>query len=287
MLFSFSIGVRPTGVRQTSLRILGSVILTAGAALAQNAQDIVQKSVERDWTDYSSRKDYTYQERLEIREYGSDGNLNKKRSETNEVLVLEGRPYDRLVARDGRPLNEKDARKEQEKLDRESEKRRSESPAERAKIEKDRAAQRKFIREVPQAFQFRLDGVDKISGQPVWVIDATPKPGFKPVESQAKLFAKVHAKVWIDQATYHWVKVDAQALDTLSFGLGLLRVAPGGTLHFEQTRVNDEIWLPSLTQVRADARLALLKKLRAEIDFTYHDYKKFQTDSRLIVNPAE
>ena len=34
-----------------------------------------------------------------------------------------------------------------------------------------------------------------------------------------------------------------------------------------------------------NARLALLKKLSAQIEITFRDYRKFQTDSRLL--PAE
>jgi len=76
--------------------------------------------------------------------------------------------------------------------------------------------------------------------------------------------------------------MDAEALDTLTFGFGLLRVAPGGTLHFEQVKVNDEIWLPSRALIHADARLALIKKLHAEIDIRYSDYRKFRSDSQVI-----
>ena len=32
----------------------------------------------------------------------------------------------------------------------------------------------------------------------------------------------------------------------------------------------------------ADARLALLKKLRAEVDIVYSDYKKFQGDAKIV-----
>jgi hypothetical protein len=53
-------------------------------------------------------------------------------------------------------------------------------------------------------------------------------------------------------------------------------------LHFEQTRVNDEIWLPSSILVRADARVALVKKVRAEFDIRYSGYQKFQSDSHIV-----
>jgi hypothetical protein len=53
-------------------------------------------------------------------------------------------------------------------------------------------------------------------------------------------------------------------------------------MHFEQTRVNDEIWLPSSMLVRFQARLALLRVLRGEYDIRYSNYRKFQSDSKII-----
>lgn len=249
---------------------------------AQDAAEIVRRSVERDWTDYASVKDYTYCERTDFRRFAKDGQLSASRKETHEILILDDRPYARLVARDDRPLPEADARREQEKLDRETEKREHESAAQRSAEEKQRAQDRQFIREIPDAFVFRVTGVENISNQAAWVIDADPKPGYHAVNSRANVFSKVRARIWIEQATYHWVKVDAQVIDSLGFDLGLLRVEPGGQLHFEQTRVNNEIWLPSSIVVRADARLALIKKIRAEYDIRYSGYKKFQSDSRIV-----
>ncbi len=71
-------------------------------------------------------------------------------------------------------------------------------------------------------------------------------------------------------------------LNTISVDLGLLRIAPGSSLHFEQTRVNDEIWLPSRMLVRFQARLALIKVLRGEYDIRYSNYRKFQSDSKIV-----
>ena len=274
------------GRRNSSL--LPLVLVTAsslflGTALqAQDPLEIVRRSVERDWTDYASVKNYTYREHVDFRRYAADGKPSSSRTETHEILILADRPYERLIARDDRPLSEAETRKEQEKLDREGAKREHESAARRAQYEKERAADRQFIREIPDAFTFRLEGVEIVSGQPAWVIDAEPKPGYGAVHPRAKIFSKLRAKIWIEQVTYHWVRVDAQALDALWFALALLRVAPGGTLHFEQTRVNDEIWLPFSIVVRADARLALVKAVRAEFDIRYSGYKKFQSDSHIV-----
>ena len=266
--------------------IVGVCLLVALRAPAQEPApdplDIVRSSVDRDWTDFESRKNYTYQERSEFRQYRRDGGTAKVRSETNEILILGGRPYERLTARDDKPLSAREERREQAKLDRELAKRQHESPAEQARYQKERTEERAFIREIPDAFTFRLVKTDTVSNQPAWVIEAQPKPGYRAIHSQAKDFAKVRATIWIEQATYHWVKVDADVLNTISVDFGLLRVAPGSSMHFEQTRVNNEIWLPSSMLVRFEVRVALLKVLRGEYDIRYNDYRKFQSDSKIV-----
>jgi hypothetical protein len=271
------------------MRLIQRLLLAALASLfiratlhAQDPREIVSRSVERDWTDYASMKNYTYRERTESRRYSMDGKLSSKRVETHEILVLHDRPYERLIARDDHPLSEVATRKEQEKLDQEASRREHESPARAAQYEKERAEDRAFIREIPDAFIFRLEGTETVSNQPAWVIDAEPKPGYHPAHARAKLFSKVRAKIWIEQATYHWVKVDAEAVQPLWFGFGLVRIAPGGTLHFEQKRINGDIWLPSSIIVRGEARVALLKRIHAEFDLTYSDYHRFQSDSRIL-----
>lgn len=237
--------------------------------------------MDRDWTDFSARKDYTYQEHTETRRLNRNGGVEHSESQTREVLMLAGRPYEKLIARDGKPLSERGAAKEQRKLDQELVRRQNESAADRAKAEKARSEDRRFIHELPNAFDFRLEGTETVSGQPVWVIRAEPRPGFKPANKQAKMFQKVRARIWIEQQTYHWVKADADVLETLSFGLGLVRIAKGATVHFEQTHVNNEIWLPAIAQVRGEASLALVKRVRAEIDVKYSGYQKFQSESRM------
>jgi len=249
---------------------------------APDALDIVRRSVERDWTDYESRKNYTYQERSEFRQYARNGKIASDRNETNEILILGGHPYERLTARNDKPLSAREERREQAKLDSELAKRQHESPAEQARYQEERAEERAFIREIPDAFTFRLVGNDAVSNHPAWMIEARPKPGYRAVHSQAKNFAKVRATIWIEQETYHWVKVDADVLNTISVGFGLLRIAPGSSMHFEQTRVNEEIWLPSSMLVRFEARLALLKVLRGEYDIRYSNYRKFQSDSKIV-----
>jgi hypothetical protein len=262
----------------------GVVFLLAACAVAnaQSALEIVRRSIDHDSTNFERLKDYTYQQRQEEREFDANGNIKKTETETRDVTMLAGRPFQRLIARDDKPLSQRDADRERERAERELNRREHMTPAERAKVEKNRRETRKFLNELPDAFDFHFVGIEQVSGKPAWVIECDPKPGFHPKDTRASILAKIRGKVWIDQAEYQWVKAEMEVVDTLSFGLGLLRVAAGGSISYEQTRVNDEVWVPTRAVIRGDARLAYVKKVRAEIEITYRDYKKFQADSRLV-----
>ena len=92
----------------------------------------------------------------------------------------------------------------------------------------------------------------------------------------------MRGKIWIDQAEYQWVKVEAQATGTLSYGFGLLRIDPGATVTFEQTRVNDEVWLPARATIRVNGHAALLVPIHDEIEMQFRDYRKFQAESKIV-----
>jgi hypothetical protein len=258
-------------------------LLAIGILRGQDAAEIVRKSLDRDMRNFERLKNYTYQSREEDRELDKDSKVKKTTIETYDIMMVGSRPYERLVMRDDKPLSAKDERKEQEKLDKETAKRERDTPADRAKRDKERAEERRYFAEIPKAFTLRIAGVENISGKPAWVIEAEPRHDYKPSNvPHANLLTKVRGKFWIDQAEYQWVKADIEAVEAISFGLGLFRIAPGGRISFEQIRINDEVWLPSKVAIHGEARVAYLKKMREEFNITYRDYKKFQADSKLV-----
>jgi hypothetical protein len=268
-------------MRWTVALLLGSV------AFAQDAKEIIQRSVQRDMLNFERLKDYTYIEHDEERSFDKHAKLVKTERQTYEVLILGGHDYERLIERDDKPLSPGDAHKEQEKMDKEIEQRKRESEDDKAKIEKRRREQRKFLDEIPEEFNFQLLGVESVSGKPAWVITADPKPGYQPKDRGAKLIAKMRGKVWIDQGEYQWVKIEAQAIGTLSYGFGMLKINPGATVSFEQTRVNDEVWLPASASIRVDGRAALFVGIHSEIDLRFRDYRKFQAESQLLTGDEQ
>lgn len=262
-------------------------LLTLVAALgAEDAREIVRRSVTLDQQNFERLRNYTWVERNEERALDAAGKVKSRESETRETTFIEGRPYERLIARDDKPLSPKEEQKESERLAKETAQRRRETPEHRRKREAERQKQleqsRRFLGEVADAFEFRLAREERIDGRDVYVIEATPRPDYRPRESRARVLSKIQGTLWIDKEELQWVKVDAITIDTISFGLFLARLGKGARVHFEQSRVNDELWLPRLARTQAEGRLALLKNVRSEYETTWKDYRKFHVDSRIV-----
>jgi len=252
-----------------------------------SAADIVRRCIELDQTNWMRMKDYTWISRETTRHLDSGGHVKSTDSEAWETIILFGRPSRKLVERNGQDLAPDKQRKEQEKLDKITGKLERETPSERerrlADYVKEREKDREFLRELPDAFEFRMEGEQKIDGRDTWAISARPKPGYQAKHGDAKAFAKIEGKIWIDQNEFQWVRIEAKTIEKISAGLGLLaQLNPGATLIFEQARINDEIWLPKRFVVGGSGRLALFKKLSEQQEITWNDYRKFHVDSEII-----
>ena len=268
------------------LVLLEAAVLSALGLCAQDAREIVRKSVELDQLNWQRMKDYTWVAHETERHLDSNGNTKSVESRAWETMILYGEPHRRTLERDGQPLSGEEQRKAQEKLDKAVAKLEHETPEQRqhrqAQYEKEREKDRAFLREIPDLYDFQLEGGAKVVGRDTWVILATPNPGYKPKSGDAKAMLKIKGKLWVDKQEYQWVRLEAETTDTISYGLFLARLSPGAKLVFEQTRVNDEVWLPKREFSSGSGRLGLLKKIVMEQELTWSNYRKFQVESRVV-----
>jgi hypothetical protein len=257
----------------------------SGAPSNKDAREIVRKSVELDQANWLRMRDYTWVARNTERHLDSKGNTKSTETEAWETLVLYGELHRRIIERNGKPLPPDEQRKQQEKVDKAVAKLERETPDQRqhrlADLEKERGKDREFLREIPEIYDFRLEGDAKVDGYDAWEISATPKLNYRPKSGDAKPLLKIRGKIWIDKSEYQWVRLEAETTGVISFGLFLARLNPGAKLVFEQTRVNDEVWLPKREFTRGTGRLGLLVKIAMEQELTWGNYRKFQVDSKI------
>ena len=277
-----------TVVRVSPIMRIAIALVFIPVTMAQrpDARDIIRRSVAASEHNWKIARNYTFLQRTEERQIDSAGQVKSKQVKTHDVTLLEGSPYFRLTERDDHPLPPAEEKKEQEKLEKSIAGRLKETPAQRERriheYEQRRERQRTDVADVPEAFDFRIVGEERVAGRDTWVIDAIPRPKYQPRTRDTKILPHVKGRLWIDRQTFQWVKLDAEVIDAVSWGLFMVRLDPGARIRFEQARVNDEVWLPSQILIKASARLAIFKRLRVEEDTTYRNYRKFQTDSHLV-----
>jgi len=269
------------------IRFVALLPVVCSQAASPDPADLVRKSLAAENENAKRARDYTFIQRTEDRELDAQGNVKSRKSKTHDVTMLEGSSYRRLIQRDDRPLPPEEEKVEQFKLQKSIEDRRRETAEQRARrladYDKRPGRNKAMLAEIPEAFDFHLRGEETVEGRPVYVIDATPRRGYRPRNSQARLFLpKLKATLWIDKGDLGWVRVQAEVIDTISVGLFLLRLSKGASVEMRQSRVNDEVWLPNRVLMSAAARIGLVKKLNIQQEMSFSNFRKFQTGARVV-----
>ena len=257
-----------------------------GALSQEQMQQLFRVVADKDIDNDKRLRDYTYIERDVQNRLDGKGQVKSTETKTYQVMEIYGEQINRLIQKDDKPLSEKDAAKEEKKVQKVIDKRRNESASDRRKREekeeKDREDGRKFVREVADAYNFKLVGTELVGGREAWVIDGEPRPDFVPHMKESKFLSKFRGRVWVDKNDLQLAKMDIEVIDTVSLGWVLARIHKGTHVMLEQARVNDEVWLPRHLSFKLDARIALFKGYNVDGDQTFRDYKKFRTSTKIV-----
>lgn len=217
------------------------------------------------------------------------------RSTRERIKVFESYPglpgeerWERLISEDGQPVPadrlEKHDRERQRKA-REYIRRLERDPH---KVQREHTRDReKYFREMREAvdnvflvYDIRMVGREAIEGHPTIVFTLTPRAQARPRTREGKIMKLFTARAWISESDYELVRLDVEAIDTVSFGLGLLaRVHKGSRGSFTRRKVNNEAWLPASASYTASARLGLIKMMRVGGTSEFSNYRKFTVDT--------
>jgi len=254
------------------------------AVFGQDPKDIFRRAVEKDERNYAVRDQYTFREDSTVEFFDKDGKSKSVERTTKDVLFYDGTQLEKVVARNGKSLTERELREEKEKIDKEIAKIKKETPAARAKRRGESAAAEKEElegrRQLLEAFDLTLLGDSVVNGRSCWLIRGVPRDGFKPKRRRADQLKKFQGEACVDKETSDWMRLDMKTTDTISFGLFILRLQPDASVKIGQTRVNNEVCFPQTVKISANARLlGMMKRVRIEVN--YSDFRKFSTESTI------
>ena len=138
-----------------------------------------------------------------------------------------------------------------------------------------RTSTRSAVADTADALDLVLDHRERVNGREVIVVTFTPRPGAQPESREGRLARLFHGKIFVDELDAEVVRVEATAIDDITYGLGVVaRVNRGATVTLVRERVDADTWLPTSIRLSGDGRAMLLRKLRVDHLIEWFDYRR-------------
>jgi hypothetical protein len=242
------------------------------------------------------KENYTGRRATEETQFDGSGKVTKVERQEYTFFYLDGEEISTLVGEDGKPLStEKQAKeneitkkrieeiqKKQTKKDEKEKKAEEEGKDEKDKDEPDIEI---FLR----ACQFVNPRHERFRGQDVLVFDFEGNPEYKPKNIAEHVAQQLAGVVWVDEKQHDVVRLEAYFVKDFRFAGGLLaNLQKGTSFIFEQTFLNNEVWLPTYEEAHVGVRVLLVKGFKVNEVTRYSDYQRFHIDTlSTIAKPKE
>lgn len=198
------------------------------------------------------------------------------KTKTYAVFMMRGSTYDQLVAVDGVPLSPEEQKKQTAARKAEAERRSTETPEQHsnrvAKYEKEQRRNRALLEEMPKAFDFMLMGTSLKDDRETYVLNATPRRGYEPIDRQTRILTGMRGTLWIDRSAYGWVRAEAVVVHPVMIEGFLARVEKGTRFTLEERPFGNGVWLPTLFRVYAKARILFIFPKTSREEYTFFHY---------------
>ncbi len=233
---------------------------------------------------------YSYTQKTIQQQLDKGGVLREKESETVQLSFYKGYRIRRTIEKNGKTLSEKDQQNE----DKDVEKRVAEIEKKIAKQEArtgkqsaqgtpDEDGRRISIAEVLRASRLVNTRRERLKGRDVIVFDFEPNPDFdyKNAKSILKFFGKTAGVIWVDTDKKQVIRIEAVLADSFKVGGGLLfKIKEGASFEQQNELVNDEIWLPAVTNINLAAKALLFKGINLNVLVKASNYRRLATEAK-------
>ena len=132
------------------------------------------------------------------------------------------------------------------------------------------------MEQLTKAFEFKLLGQQRRGLYDTYELQATPCPGYRPPNTETEVLTGMQGKLWVDKNSFHWVRVEAQVMRTVTIAGFLARVEPGTRFELEKMPVDDGVWLPKHFAMHSRTRILFFFTYRTEENETYFNYRKIE-----------
>ncbi len=256
---------------------------------ADDANAILQRVVAAEAQNVKLARQYTSVEETTWFTYDRRGQLHKNRSETHEVIFVEGVKYRKLTARNGKRLSAREkARVEEEMRETAAERRRHPQYAPGGSVGFGGArADLGSLAELLTLFDNRVEDEEEVNGRRAWVIESVPRAHHTPASQHERDIFAFHKKLWIDQAENVVLRIVA----TVGGGglyspAGELLAAPGSSITFENEKV-DAVWQQVTIILDVSRPSGNTFRPWGRTEYRQSHFQKFDVESTVTVEPPK
>ena len=230
-------------------------------------------------------KDYLYHS--VVTEQKVDGHGQVKKTEVTEYdhYWVNGVPVSRMVKKDGKALSAEEIAKEDERIDKESAKaheRRDKADAQ-GKDTDSRGEEEITVSRLLELGSFTNPRRVQLSGRDTIAVDFSGDPKAKTRNRAEEVIRDMVGTAWIDEQDHVLARVEGHFVNAFKVAGGLVvNVQKGTRFTWEQTKVNDEVWLPAHIEGQGAARVLLFFNFNGSLRAVESDYRKFRTSSTIL-----
>ncbi len=248
--------------------------------LRQNQEEIDRKVSE-----------YTYRETKTEREFDDKGGIKKETVRVYEIFPIYRRRVSKLISENGVPLSSERAEKEANRAAEEIqniEREREKAAEKRAKVvaqkKDDKQEEEKEAQTGISSFLRASEVVsprrEEFRGREVIVLDFRPREGYKAQNRSETLFSKLVGTAWIDPQDKRIIRMEMRFPEGFKAYGGLAKLRSGSAFVFEQTRIEDGVWLPRFSQINASVKAFFVAGFNFNQTSEYSDYRRASTEVR-------
>ena len=140
---------------------------------------------------------------------------------------------------------------------------------------RNRAQSPSAVQDAASVLDFAIDRRVVHDGRSTILVTFTPKPNAKPATRQGRLARAFAGKIWVDEKTQEVTRVEATAIDSISYGYGLLaRLNEGTVVTLVRKHIGDDVWMPMSIRFQGEGRALLLRKLNVDFGIDWFDYRR-------------
>jgi hypothetical protein len=216
------------------------------------------------------RDGYTYHVKRTLAEVVKDGKLNTKEVREYDIIYKNGSPLRKLVSKDGKPLNAKNA----EEQTYEPLRRQPNGPEAIIQAAKD-------AEDVMRVMNLKMVRRDMVGNRPAIVIEFSPRTNAKPLTTRGKdFFNRIEGTAWVDETDHVVSRITWRFLEG-SGGNPMLKTDKGGDVTQEWLKFRDEVWLPAYSERHSTLHFFFGKRISVLRREEYSEYKKFVSETTI------